>query len=346
MNLWGWVRLLVKNRFRVHPLRLPLALLILLAGVVNAALGAVQWVFYGRRIARAEIREDPIFIIGHWRSGTTLFHELLALDSRHTAPSTYACFVPNHFLLTRRIIAPILSLVVPTQRPMDNMLAGWDRPQEDEFALCNLGVPSPYLTMAFPNQAPQYPEYLSLAQVPPKDRERWKRALHWFLRCVTVEQGKRIVLKSPPHTARIEILLEMFPDARFVHIARDPYAVFASTMHLWKRLFQDQGLQHPCYAGLDEHVLSTFERMDAAFERGRKLLRPGRFCEVRYEDLVADMAAEMRRVYATLELGEIDNVLPAIRAYSEAHAGYQPNRYELSPEECERVARRWVEHVS
>ena len=37
-----------------------------------------------------------------------------------------------------------------------------------------------------------------------------------------VRSPKRIVLKSPAHTARVRVLLELFPKARFVHIIRDP----------------------------------------------------------------------------------------------------------------------------
>ena len=46
------------------------------------------------------------------------------------------------------------------------MAAGWDRPQEDEFALCNMGVRSPYLTIAFPNHPPQDQDYLDFRGVP------------------------------------------------------------------------------------------------------------------------------------------------------------------------------------
>ena len=112
---------------------------------------------------------------------------------------------------------------------MDNMEAGWDRPQEDEFALCNMGSPSPYLTIAFPNRPPQDQEYFDLEGLSPQARERWKRRLVWFLKCVTVRRRKRIVLKSPPHTFRVKTLLELFPNARFVHIIRDPHVIFPST---------------------------------------------------------------------------------------------------------------------
>ena len=157
-------------------------------------------------------------MIGHWRSGTTLLHELLVLDSRHTYADTYDCFAPNHFLVSSWLIRPTLGLLMPARRPVDNMAAGWDHPQEDEFALCNMGVPSPYLTAAFPNCPSQYPEYLDLRDVPPAAVQRWKDSLRWFLTCLTVRRPKRIVLKSPAHTCRIKVLLEMFPNAKFVHI--------------------------------------------------------------------------------------------------------------------------------
>jgi len=143
-----------------------------------------------------------LFIIGHWRTGTTLVHELMALDKRHTYPTTYECIDPNHFLLTEKLASRFLRFLLPAQRPMDNMVMGWDRPQEDEFALCNLGQPSPYLTIAFPNCPPQYPEYFDLEDLSPEALSRWKECFIRFLKQVTLRNPKRIVLKSPTHTYR------------------------------------------------------------------------------------------------------------------------------------------------
>jgi hypothetical protein len=345
MCLRGWLGLLVRNRFAVAPSRIAMTVLIGGTGCLNALLWFVQFVFLGRKIERTKIEDDPIFVIGHWRSGTTLLHELLVLDSRHTFPDTYACFSPNHFLVSGWWMKPCLQFLLPAQRPMDNMVAGWDHPQEDEFALCNMGVPSPYLTSVFPNRPPQYPEYLDMRGVPAADVARWKRAFLWFLKCITLRNPKRIVLKSPPHTSRIRTLLELFPKAKFVHIVRDPYVIFPSTVNLWKRLYRDQGVQVPTYNGLDDHVFTTFTRMYEAFERDRKLIGPGQFCEIRYEELVADPIEQMRRVYKELELGDFDAVRPAIENYFAGKKDYKTNRYQMTPELHAEITRRWTTFI-
>jgi len=121
MCLGGWIPLLVRNRFAVSPIRMAMALLILCLGFLNLVLWLLQTALYGRKIERTKIEDDPIFVIGHWRSGTTLLHELLVLDRRHTFADTYACFAPNHFLVSGWLIKPWLKLLLPSRRPMDRL---------------------------------------------------------------------------------------------------------------------------------------------------------------------------------------------------------------------------------
>src|SRR5207244_9423156 len=144
-------------------------------------------------VAETEIREPPIFIVGHWRSGTTYLHELMVLDDRFAYPTTYECFAPNHFLLTEWLATHLAWWAVPAQRPMDNMAAGWECPQEDEFALCNMGLPSPYLRCAFPNDPPEAAEYLDMQGVPAAEQERWKAGLVGFVMALTFKKQKRLV---------------------------------------------------------------------------------------------------------------------------------------------------------
>ncbi len=335
------MRLLARNHFDVH---WSLWYVVIVATIVSMFHTVGRWVqdaLFGRAIRKTQITEPPIFVVGHWRTGTTLLHELLILDPRFGYPTTYECLEPNHFLLTERLITRFLWFLVPSRRPMDNMKAGFDRPQEEEFAMCMMGEGSPYLTWAFPNHPPQSDEYLDLVGLPPGKLNSWKRTLKQFIKRVTYKTGKRLVLKSPPHAARIPVLKELFPGSVFLHIVRDPYVVFPSTMNLWHYFWTRHSLQIPTFAGLEEYVLRTYVRLYDRLEEAKRDLDPRRFFEMHYEDLVRDPEAMMRRVYDHFGWGGWEEYVPRLRAYLASIKGYETNKYELTPQQREKVKERW-----
>jgi hypothetical protein len=343
-DLFAWIRLLWLGRmaFGWRQLRtLPIATML---SSVHTFLRYVQHGLYGERIRQARV-ESPIFILGHWRSGTTLLHELLVLDPRHGSPNTYECFDPNHPLLTAHLIPKYFGWMLPARRMMDNMPVGWDRPQEDEFALALLGAPSPYLTIAFPNRGSLDSEALDLDGLPPWERTRWERLFVHFLKTVAVRDPRRLVLKSPPHTCRIPTLVRLFPDARFVHIVRNPYEVFASTMNLWKKMYMAQGLQTPSFAGLEERVFATGVHFHRRLAATRGLVPTGQFHELKYEDLTKDPTAELRRLYDHLDFGDFEHVRPHLERYLAETARYERNRWELTAEDRAAIADRWDEVI-
>jgi len=345
-EFFTWMRLLIRNRFAVGWHMVPAAFIITMFSILHSFLRGVQWLLLGIPLSRAKVEKPPVFIIGHWRSGTTLLHELMVLDERHIYPDSYQCFAPNHFLISEWVATRLFGFLMPKQRPMDNMAMGWKRPQEDEFALCALGQPSPYWTIAFPNHPPQFQEYLDLKQVPPKAVASWQRTLLRFMRHLSFRRSdKRLILKSPTHTARVRVLLDLFPNARFIHIVRDPYTVYASTVNLWKKMYQAQGLQRPKFEGLEEYVFNTFLQMYDAFEGDRHLLNDSQFYEIRYEDLVADPVGQLRAIYQQLDLGDIQPALPAIEQYLEETGDYKTNRYQITDELRAQVTHRWARYI-
>jgi hypothetical protein len=283
-----------------------------------------------------------LFVLGHWRTGTTLLHELLMCDPRHTAPDTHACLVPNHILLSSDFFKRYLGFLMPGKRPMDNMAAGWDRPQEEEFALCLMGEPSTYSDIAFPQRMPHDPGALDLSGLSPTQVMHWKRTFLRFVRTLAVRDPRRLVLKSPPHTARIPTLLELFPDARFVTISRDPYVLYASTVNLWRSLIKKHSLQRfHALTRLEEKVFREFRTMYERYLATRQLIPPGRLIEVRYEDLTRDPMGNMEMIYRTLQLGDFERVRPHLDRYCQAQKNYETNKYTLTDEQREMIRSRW-----
>lgn len=341
-DYFAWLRLLARNRFAVEPPYWYIALICSITTFFHTVLRWVQDGMHGHRVAATPIDPPPVFVVGHWRTGTTLLHELLILDDRHTSPTFLHCFSPCDFLLTEGVLKKHLGFLLPEKRPMDNMAVGWDRPQEDEFALCLLGQPSTYADVAFPNRPPLDPGAMDLSGLSRGRLNEWERVFVKFLKQVQYRDRRRLVLKSPPHTARIPTLLKLFPGAKFVHIVRDPFEVYPSTVNLWTAFNKKHGLQTPRHPErVEQKVLREFRTLYDRLGEAKPLIPKGDFVEVRYEELTADVVGTMGRVYAALGLDGFDRVRPKLEAFATASRGYEKNRWELTPEQRATVREQW-----
>ena len=117
--------------------------------------------------------------------------------------------------------------------------------------------------------------------------------------------------------------------------------VFPSTVNLWKTLYKTHGLQIPTFAGLEELVLQTFTRMYERLEEGKKQLGPDQFYELRYEDLIKDPAAEMKKIYDHFQFAGFEQYLPRLQEYLASVKGYETNKYQLTDEQRAEVTKRW-----
>src|SRR5205823_14917792 len=154
-------------------------------------------------------------------------------------------------------------------------------------------------------------------------------------------EGKRVLLKSPPHTGRIEVLARLFPGAKFIHIVRHPFALFPSTLRLWQSLDAVQGLQMPTGRGLEDYVFNCLTRMYRGFEDQRQRIDPAAIYEVRYEDLIANPAAEVKKMYERLELGPYEIVRQKIETFIEGQKDYKPNKHKVDDALKARIRERW-----
>lgn len=342
MTAQSLARLLKGNLHRITPDRYGVVASAAVFSLGNSFLKAISDLVYGRRLAQVTIEPDPVFILGYWRSGTTWLNQLLACDPRFASPTGLQVFIPDGFLVARWGIKPLVGKWVPDTRPMDSVALTVDTAEEDEVALAISGAPSLLRGMAFPDQ--KVPDgQVFLSDLTPEARRRWQTTWDSFLKKVQfVNPGKRLLLKSPGHTIRIPEILERFPNARFIHIARDPYKILQSGAKTRLAIAATQGLSS---RGLDpEDVLSqSFERFrmfhDKFFE-DQKRIPKGCLSSVKYENLRTDPVEEMRRIYDELGLDGFDTVEPRMRRYLDSLKGYQTNTYTLDPQLEERI---WTE---
>ncbi len=296
---------------------------------------------YGARVARVEV-PPPLFILGHPRSGTTHLHNLLSIDERFAHPNLFQVNYPHTFLCAEGWAAALVNLFLPKQRFMDNIRQDAAIPYEEEWALCVLTAQSPYVGWSFPHRIDHYEKYLTFRELPAAEATRWKAALLTFVKKVTYKYQRPLILKSPPHTCRVKLLLELFPGARFVHIHRNPYAVFQSTQHLWSMARPYCQLQSAANDNVQERILKQYRLMHDAWFEERALIPEGNLHELRYEDLEQDPIGEVRKIYQALSLPDMSVVEAPLKAYVASLADYQKNRHtELAPEIKQRVAREW-----
>ncbi|NJM36702.1 MAG: sulfotransferase [Akkermansiaceae bacterium] len=337
-----WLQLLRENRFAVDPVYWHRAAFVTLASGMNSYFRRKETQLYREKVGETKIC-PPLFILGHWRSGTTHLHNLIAQDKAQFAfPNTYQVVNPHTFLCTEEMNTRRFAWMVPKTRPMDNMALNFQVPQEDEFAPCLMSLRSLYLGTSFPRHEDDYLRYLTFENVPLSEVNEWKSALLWFVKKLSFKYQRPLVLKSPPHTARIQLLLDIFPDARFVHIHRHPYHVFQSCQHYYDTAVWYSYLQRPDLQKIDERIIDRYHQLYDAFFAQRNLIPEEQFHEMSFDELERDPITAVKNLYQKLNLTGYDTFKPELQNYINTLADYRKNEFpELNRATREKIASEW-----
>lgn len=326
-----------------HPRYLLRLLLVVSSSVVSLPLRLAEKIFYGRKITQTQLENPPIFIIGHWRSGTTYLHNLMTQDPHFGYLSMYQAVVPDCSLIGHNWLRQLLAKIMPIKRPMDNVLWPMEGPQEDEVALAKVMATGFYTQFLFPSKARHlFRKFVLMEGASAKDADEFKRSYLQLMKVATIKaDGKPLILKNPVNTARIRLLLELFPDAKFVHIHRSPYDVFKSASYLHQKLSVLTTLQTIDTQRADETVLILYEEMMQRYLQDRALIPAGNLVEVRYEDLESRPMDIIQRIYSELDLPSFEENIPTFEAFLEAQKSYQKNNFALSAEAKQKVEQHW-----
>jgi len=340
VSVWNLTWLLA--HYGVSAGYVPRAAGMLLSSVLTAPLRLLDRATGWIPLRRARFDRPPVFIVGHWRSGTTHLHNLMCRDEQFGFASMYQSMTADYFVKPPAFLRGLMGGMIPNRRPMDDVKVALDEPQEEELGLMRTSTVSFNHAYNFPLAARRVFDHCVLFEGAPRAEGQWKRAYRDFLRRLAISQeGRRLCLKNPPNTARLRQILDLFPDARFIHIYRNPYVVYDSTLHLWKSLLPHWSLQKHDPAELPEIVLDFYRRLMERYFADSPLIAPGRLSEVRFEELEARPLEELERIYGELQLDGFTAARRNIETYAQSLADYRKNRYDYDPEKARRVRERW-----
>ena len=269
--------------------------------VISSFFGVFDGIVYYFKAKPANLK-DPVFIIGHWRSGTTFLHNLMCTDPTVGFTTTYQSVFPNNIFAFQWLFKFFIKKLMPERRPIDNVLLGADFPQEDEFALNNEIPFSFYNWWYFPKKTEEIAnEYLFGTSADPKDIINWKNNFRRFvIRSLMNTKGKRFVSKNPPHTARIKYLLGLYPNAKFIYIDRNPYEVIHSTFAFYKGVLPGIQLQDIDDEKLMKDIIWVYKGLYEKYEKDKFKIPSCNLMEIRYSDLTNDPKNIVKAIYSDL----------------------------------------------
>jgi hypothetical protein len=312
------------------------------AALARAPFSIAEQAIMTPRLPEAADLEPPVFILGHWRSGTTHLYNIMCKSGDWAFVPPVATGLPWDLFGLARVFRPLLERALPEHRYIDNIPVTPDSPQEDEIAVANMSELSFYHGIYFPAA---FSEFLDrgLFFDGCSDREiaAWRARFELLLRKLSHYQGaRRLLIKNPVYTARLRMLREMFPGAKFVHIRRNPYEVFLSMRNFYKKLLAEFALQSFEHVDIDETVLSVYERMMDAIDRDSKGLDAPDYFEFGYEELDCDGLGGVKRVYEALRLPGFDAARPKFEAYLSSVRAFEKNKFAYSDVAAKKVEAR------
>jgi hypothetical protein len=300
---------------------------------------------YKEIIRSSALPEDPLIIIGSWRTGSTYLHELLKYDPNGTTPTMYQVHIPDSFLFSAPLYKSIMKFMMgkKTRRPFDNMLFNADSPQEDEFAMLKMSIHSPLIKLIYPENDKFFLLNYKNFDLQGKEYEDWEIAMTQFCKKIHLLKKKRIILKNPFHTMRLQNLLTLFPKAKFIHIYRNPLDVIPSTVKMWNIVGEQNSLKPGFVKASIQSVTEVYDQMQMYLQQNIKNFSKSSFCEIRYEDLEKDPALEIKKAYQKLELA-FDKDFEDLIVKNQVK-NFRKNRFNLSAEEKSYICNKLEQHM-
>ncbi|HEY3495504.1 MAG TPA: sulfotransferase, partial [Polyangiaceae bacterium] len=255
----------------------------------------------------------PVFVLATPRSGTTYLHQLLALDEeRFASCRLYQTIVPSILLeraidWLRGLRGPAGSVLGALVGAIDSrMFTDWDGihrvslsswEEDESLFVYSLTSPALYLLFPFIREIPEFVEITRLG------RRTIRRVASDYRQTVqrwvyTSGNQRTPLIKNVLLPSRLPVAARAFPDARYVHVVRDPREAIPSAVSMFHTMWQSHSpgiaADSPATRALADMFLTHYRLL---CEEGRKQ-PPDRWIQVRYDDLIRDPIGTVERIYS------------------------------------------------
>ncbi len=331
-------------KHRVSPGKYKMALASIFWAVVLTPLRILQRLIFYPKVKKISFEQTPpIFIIGHFRSGTTHLHYLLSRDPRWATATNFHAVFTNIFLLINKRIKKWMNTYFPERRIQDNVHFSIDEPQEEEQALFGLTAHCGLMGYAFPRNQNYFKRYDLFEEISEYQKKKWQKNYLRVLQLIAYAQKNTyLILKNPHNTGRVKELLELFPQAKFIFIVRNPYEMYQSVRHWYDTLLSEFTMQEYVEPEREERIFRVYRKMIQKYLRDREAIPDNNLVEIRYEDLIEEPESTLKHIYNQLQLPDYNKAAPHFKEYMKRVRSYKKNEYNHLPlATIERIEREW-----
>lgn len=305
---------------------------------------------YDDLLENTDPERAPVFIIGHWRSGTTYTHNLLSQDPGFVYQTKYQNFFSDNFLTTEDFFKPFISKTIDFFSPVKQWQSSisksmnLDTPSESDTALISeISEYTYHWAHLFPKAYEEYfNKYLFCENLSEEELKNWQNTMRTMISKAYLRRPHgRLLIKNPGDTARIKYLLDIYPDARFVFIHRNPYEVFYSNLKLWSLVQQSVAMQQISEDEKKQIVLSVYSKLHQHYLEQKKLLKPHQLIELGFDEISDEPLQAVEKIYNQLSLKGFNDAYPWIRNFLNEQPPRRNQQYEFKKEDLRLINEYW-----
>ena len=320
-------------------------LFLLQGSIWSSVFSFIEKVKYQNTLRRHPEVSNPVIIVGHWRTGSTFLHQLISLDGLITTPVVVRVSVPESFLVAESYFRAVMKKVVSKTRPMDNVKLGPDEPQEDEYALLKTAKHTPLEKLIFPDKKKHFSK--TLLQINESSfSENQIKNLQAFVKKLHFKKSGTLLLKNPFHSYRISEIKKAFPEARFIHIYRNPSKVIPSTVNMLNIIGRQNILKGKW---LPENIFTITDSFNYLWRNIKSQLftLPEKdYIEIKYEDFEQNPKKYIKEIYDFFGFHYSEKFDSTIDEFLKSVRNYKKNKFELSSEEKEYIDNNCAEFLN